>query len=156
MVDNKTIAAIATGTGGGIGVVRLSGMDALTIAAAVFSGNKAPQRMPGYTGTLGWVHDRDGVLDQAVLFVYRAPHSYTGEDVCELSCHGGSYLLQRVLGAVIEAGAVPAAPGEFTKRALLNGKLTLTEAEAVAQLIAAESRQAAGAALDAYDGALFH
>lgn len=155
MTDNKTIAAIATGSGGGIGVVRLSGKAALHITDSIFTGKKSPLDMHGYTGTLGRVHDRHGELDEAVLFVYRAPHSYTGEDVCELSCHGGSFILGKVLAAAVEAGAVPAGAGEFTKRAFLNGKLTLTQAEGVAQLVSGESRQAVRAALEAHDGALW-
>ncbi|MEG0852600.1 MAG: tRNA uridine-5-carboxymethylaminomethyl(34) synthesis GTPase MnmE [Angelakisella sp.] len=156
MTENRTIAAIATGCGGGIGVVRLSGKDAISITDSIFSGKKSPLDMKGYTGALGRVHDSKGELDEAVLFVYRAPHSYTGEDTCELSCHGGSFILEKVLAAAIEAGAVPAGAGEFTKRAFLNGKMTLTQAESVAQLIAGESRQAVRAALEAHDGALFH
>lgn len=155
MTDNRTIAAIATGSGGGIGVVRLSGRDALNITSSIFAGKKSPLEMQGYTGTLGRVHDRRGELDQAVLFVYRAPHSYTGEDVCELSCHGGGFILGKVLAAAVEAGAVPAGAGEFTKRAFLNGKMTLTQAESVAQLVAGENRQAVRAALEAHDGALW-
>ncbi|MEG0540952.1 MAG: GTPase, partial [Angelakisella sp.] len=155
MTENRTIAAIATGCGGGIGVVRLSGKDAISITDSIFSGKKSPLDMKGYTGALGRVHDSKGELDEAVLFVYRAPHSYTGEDTCELSCHGGSFILEKVLAAAIEAGAVPAGAGEFTKRAFLNGKMTLTQAESVAQLIAGESRQAVRAALEAHDGALF-
>lgn len=154
MTDHKTIAAIATGSGGGIGVVRLSGQNAISITNSIFKGKKSPLEMPGYTGTLGRVRDHQGELDEAVLFVYRAPHSYTGEDVCELNCHGGSFILARVLAAAVEAGAVPAGAGEFTKRAMLNGKLTLTQAESVAELIAGESRQAVRAALEARDGAL--
>lgn len=155
MTENRTIAAIATGTGGGIGIVRLSGPEAISITGSIFHGKKSIAEMKGYTGALGRVRDDGGELDEAVLFLYRGPHSYTGEDVCELCCHGGSFLLERVLVAAVKAGAVPAAAGEFTKRALQNGKMTLTEAESVAELIAGESRQAVGAALAAMDGALF-
>lgn len=152
---SDTIVAIATGTSGAMGVVRLSGPQALTVAGQLWSGKRTPGQMAGYTAALGRVRDRSGELDEAVLTVFRAPHSYTGEDVCELSCHGSRYLLEQVVAAAIAAGARPAAAGEFTRRALQNGKLTLTEAEAVAELIASESRQAARAALEAKDGLLF-
>lgn len=154
-MQHETIAAIATAAGGGVGIVRISGKDAINITESIFHGKKSPQDMPGYTGTLGKVHDAQGELDEAVLFVYRAPHSYTGEDCCELSCHGSSYILQRVLAAAVAAGARPAGAGEFTRRALLNGKLTLTQAEAVAGLVAAEGRQSARAALEMRDGLLW-
>ena len=155
-MERQTIAAIATGAGGGIGVVRISGPEALRITDRIFKGKKSPLDMKGYTGCLGRVHDGEGDLDEAVLFVYRAPHSYTGEDVAELSCHGSAFLLEKVLAAAIGAGAVPAGRGEFTKRAFLNGKMTLPQAESVVDLVAGESRQAARAALQARDGALFH
>ena len=155
MKFNSTIAAVATGTGGGIGVVRISGEKAIEIADKIWHGRRKVIDMPGYTGALGKVSDKDGELDEAVLFVFRAPRSYTGEDVVELSCHGGAYVLQKVLSAALAAGAMPAGAGEFTKRAFLNGKMTLTQAESVTQLIAGESRQAVTAALHVKDGALF-
>ena len=130
-MSHSTIAAIATGTGGGVGMIRLSGPEAFSIAAAVFSPRnpaRDPRTMPGYTGALGTVQDAAGILDEAVLFIYRAPHSYTGEDVAELSCHGGPFVLSKVLSALVAAGAQPAAAGEFTRRALQNGKMSLTEA----------------------------
>ena len=155
---SETIAAIATPPGvGGIGVVRLSGPEALAVAGRVarLAGGKRPETMPGYTCAYGRAVDALGEIDEVVLTVFRAPHSYTGEDVAELSAHGGTYLLERVLRACCEAGARPAAAGEFTKRAFLNGKLDLTRAEAVADLISAQGRQAARAALAARDGALY-
>ena len=156
--DESTIAAIATGTGGGIGILRISGPEALKVAAAIFRPRregKSPLTMAGYTGALGRVISQGEELDEAVLFVYRAPHSYTGEDSAELCCHGGAFVLEEALAAAVAAGARPAAAGEFTKRAYLNGKMTLTQAESVADLIAGESRQAVRAALRARDGALF-
>lgn len=155
VTDSRTIVAIATGTGGGIGIVRLSGGAAFQIADQLFLGSRPVAEMRGYTGQLGRVHDGRGDLDQAILFAFHAPYSYTGEDVCEISCHGGAYILERVVQAAVALGAFPAAPGEFTRRALLNGKMTLTEAESVAALIAGESRQAVRAALAAYDGQLY-
>ncbi len=158
MTEQSTIAAIATGTGGGIGILRISGPRALEVAAAIFRprrADKSPLTMAGYTGALGRVVDRGEELDEAVLFVYRAPHSYTGEDGAELCCHGGRFVLEQALAAAVAQGARPAAPGEFTKRAYLNGKMSLTQAESVADIIAGESRQAVRAALRARDGALF-
>jgi len=151
-----TIAAIATAQGAaGIGVVRVSGPQALPICDRIFKGEKALNDLAGYTAAYGRVGDDGEDIDECVALVFRAPKSYTGEDTVELSCHGGSYVLQRVLSAVFQAGARPAQPGEFTKRAFLNGKIDLTQAEAVSQLIAAKGQQAAAAALAARDGALF-
>jgi tRNA modification GTPase len=102
----------------------------------------------------GKVYDGDTPIDDAVALVFRAPKSYTGEDVVEISCHGGLYILKRVLRAVLNAGAIPAEGGEFTKRAFLNGKLDLSEAEAVMALISASGEEARAATLNALDGAL--
>ena len=111
----KTIAAIATPAApAGLGVVRISGAEALTVAGRVFrpaGKGKSLEETPGYTALYGHVYDNEGDIDDCVALVFRAPHSYTGEDVAELSCHGGLYLLRRVLRAVIAAGAAPAAAG---------------------------------------------
>ncbi len=156
---NHTIAAISTPAGSaGLGVVRLSGPQALTIAGRVFrpaDPKKSPESLPGYTAAYGRVFDKDGAIDECVLLCFRAPHSYTGEEVAEFSCHGGRYILQQVLRACLEAGAVPAGPGEFTRRAFLNGKMDLTQAESVMDLIAADGSLAAQTALAARDGAVF-
>lgn len=157
MADKSTIAAIATGTGGGVGMIRLSGPKAFLVADRVFHARnpqKSPLTMPGYTAALGRVTDEGGTLDEAVCTVYRAPHSYTGEDVVELTCHGGAYVLKKVLASTLEAGASLAEPGEYTRRALLNGKMTLTEAEGVVDIIAAENDQSLRAAQGALEGAL--
>ena len=109
-----TIAAIATATGGGVGMVRLSGPQAFAVAGRVFrpmNPAKSPETMPGYTGAFGRVYQGEQLLDEAVLFVYHAPHSYTGEDVAEFCCHGGEFVLSQVLAAVIAAGARPAEAG---------------------------------------------
>lgn len=154
---NHTIAAIATPqAAGGIGVIRISGPKALQIADAVF---QAASGLPlaqskGYRAHFGRVFHESGPIDEAIALVFRAPHSYTGEDVVELSCHGGLFLLQQALRAVFQAGASPAAAGEFTRRAFLNGKMDLTQAESVMGLIGAQGSQAARAALSAHDGAL--
>ena len=156
----KTIAAISTAPAvGGIGVIRISGEQAIEIAQSVFrplSTKKCLSEMKGYTAAFGYVHTPDNTkLDECVALVFRAPHSYTGENVVELSCHGGLFLLKKVLEAVYAAGAVPAEAGEFTKRAFLNKKIDLTEAEAVASIIAAHSDASAAAAVSAKDGVLF-
>ena len=157
MLNSTTIAAISTAQGeGGVGVIRISGGDAIATADKVFKNinNRKLSDMRGYTAAFGKVFSNGEPLDEAVALVFRAPHSYTGEDVVELSCHGGVFITKQVLRAVIEAGASPAQAGEFTKRAFLNGKLDLTEAEAVADIISAKNRSAARAALSVKDGVL--
>ena len=156
-LQNNTVAAISTPLGvGGIGVIRVSGPDAFSVTEAIFapvSGKKLTEQK-GYTAHYGRLHDSDGEFDEAVVTLFRAPHSYTGEDVTEISCHGGLYLLQRCLRAVLDAGARLAEPGEFTKRAYLNGKLGLAQAESVMDLIGSSGKQAARAALAGRDGVL--
>lgn len=154
---SNTIAAISTAQGeGGIGVIRISGESAIEIADKIFKNinNKKLTDMKGYTAAFGKVIFGGEEIDEAVALVFRAPHSYTGENVVELSCHGGVYVTARVLRAALDSGARPAEPGEFTKRAFLNGKMDLTEAEAVADIISARSKSAARAALCVKDGAL--
>lgn len=154
----STIAAISTAQGqGGIGVIRVSGEQAFTIVDKIFksvSGKKIMD-IKGYTALFGHIYNNEEVLDEAVLLKYVAPKSFTGENVVEISCHGGMYITKEVLNAVIMAGASLAEPGEFTKRAYLNGKMDLTEAESVMDIISAKSKSAARAALFVKDGALF-
>lgn len=154
---NDTIAAIATpAAAGGIGIVRISGAEAIAVADRIFE----PVRKCSLTGSKGYrayfghIVDGEETLDEAVCLVFRAPHSYTGEDVAEISCHGGMYITRRVLEAAIHAGARPAEAGEFTKRAFLGGKMDLSAAEAVMSMVSAQGEQAAKAALTALDGAL--
>lgn len=139
----KTISAIATPQGaGGIGIIRISGDRALSVADAVFHAvSKAKlSELPGMRALYGTVVDRKGtVIDEAVALVFRAPHSYTAEDVVELQCHGGSAVLRRVLARTYEGGAAPAERGEFTKRAFLNGRLDLTQAAAVMDVVNAKT-----------------
>ena len=155
---SNTIAAIATPAAvGGISVIRISGEEAHQIADRVFTalnGEKLAGRK-GYTAAFGHVHDHGEVLDQAVALVFNEPYSYTGENVVELSCHGGLYLTKEILRVIIEAGARPAQAGEFTKRAFLNGKMSLSQAEAVTDLIAAQGKEAARAAQTQLSGALY-
>ncbi len=153
----KTISAISTANGiGGIGVIRISGQSAIETADRVFkaaSGKKLCE-LKGYTAAYGKICDEGEEIDEAVALVFRAPHSYTGEDVVELSCHGGLYVTKRVLRVVLKNGAYPAEAGEFTKRAFLNGKTGLTEAEAVMDIISARGAQSARAALSCMEGKL--
>ncbi len=141
----KTIAAISSPQGeGGIGVIRISGPQALTLAEKVFRPVTAKKisEAEGYTAHFGHIATADGqTIDEAVVTIFRAPKSYTGEDVAEISCHGGRFVTKEVLRAVISAGAHHAEAGEFTKRAFLNGKMDLAEAESVMGLIAAKGRE---------------
>ena len=156
---SHVIAAISTPAGAaGLGVVRLSGDDAVSVAARLFrpmDANRPLTALKGYTAAYGHVYDTDGDIDDCVALVFRAPHSYTGEDVVELSCHGGRYILQRVLRACFAAGAKPAQAGEFTRRAFVSGKMDLTGAESVMDLIAAEGKLAAQTALTAREGGIY-
>lgn len=149
----STIAAIATPhAAGGISVIRISGTDALSVADRIFQSEhgKIPSQMKGYTCAYG----RLAGLDDGIVTVFRAPHSYTGEDVAELSCHGGIYMTQQILDAVLHAGAVPAEAGEFTRRAFCNGKLSLTQAEAVMDVISASGSRELQFANAMRDGAM--
>lgn len=154
----STIAAISTGqAAGGIGVVRISGENALSVADRIFktvSGIKL-EKLSGYKAAFGKVFFEEKCVDEAVALVFKAPKSYTGEDVVEISCHGGLLVTKQVLRAALANGAVPAEAGEFTKRAFLNGRMDLTRAESVMSIISAKSEQAKSAALNTLDGALY-
>lgn len=154
----STVCAIATPAAvGGISVIRISGDRAAEIAASVFrpASGRSAEELSGYQAAYGRIYDGDERLDDGVLLMFRAPHSYTGEDCAEISCHGGLYVTKRVLSACIKAGAEPAGAGEFTKRALLNGKLSLTQAEAVADIISAEGGQQLNCSNIQHEGALY-
>ena len=142
MMQQDTICAIATAQGGAIGVIRVSGPEAITITSKIFipiAGKALDERKP-YTLTFGKIQTAEGeVIDEVLVSVFRAPHSYTGEDSTEISCHGSSYILQQVMKRLIESGCRTALPGEYTQRAFLNGKMDLSQAEAVADLIASSS-----------------
>lgn len=153
----STIAAIATGNApGGIGVIRISGDDALEIAGRVFKPMDSSDitQLKGYRAKLGNIICDGEEIDNAVALVFRGPKSYTGEDTVELSVHGGMLLVQKTLKAVLDSGAVPAEAGEFTKRAFLNGKMDLTQAESVAELIAAQGDESLRASFNALQGSL--
>lgn len=156
-ISSSTVAAIATPNApGGIGIIRISGDKALEIASRVFIPvSKAEiKSSKGYKAYFGDIVAGKEKIDEGVCLVFKAPHSYTGEDVAEINCHGGLFVTKQVLRAVIEAGAEPAGPGEFTKRAFLNGKMDLAESESVMSLISASGRQAASCALNTLEGKL--
>ena len=158
-MSNSTIAAISTAQGeGGIDVIRISGSRAIEIADKVFKSvnSKKLRGLKGYSAAFGHIVKDGEIIDECVATVFREPKSYTGEDVVELSCHGGLFITREVLRIVLGEGAILAQAGEFTKRAFLNGKMDLTEAEAVADIISAKSKTAARAALCAKEGALWN
>ena len=155
---SSTICALATPPGaGGIAVVRVSGPEAYAVVGEIFTPRNPAKQVAeakGYTAMLGHYHLRGEEMDETIALFFRAPHSYTGEDVIELSVHGGNAMAQGLLEALYLAGAAPAGPGEFTRRALENGRMSLTQAEAVMEIISAEGRQGAALAKSALDGAL--
>lgn len=156
---SQTIAAIATASApGGIGVVRISGHDAKKIADKVFkskSGKKLTEAA-GYTAAFGHILEQNVPTYECVALVFNSPKSYTGEDVVEFSCYGGMYVIRAVLRIVLENGARMAEAGEFTRRAFENGKIGLTEAEAIMDIIGASGENAAKAAITAHSGALYN
>lgn len=142
--DSTTVAAVSTPYGrGGIAVIRISGPDAVPIAEKLFvpGGSMRFSEMEPNRMVWGHIYYMEESIDDGMAVVFRAPHSYTGEDTVEISCHGGIYLTQKVLESVFLCGAQPAGPGEFTKRAFLNGKLGLSQAEAIIDLIDAQSME---------------
>lgn len=153
----KTIAAVATGNSvSGIGVIRISGDRAIEIAQKVFKAlDGTPlSELKGYTAKYGKVYSNGESFDNAVALVFRNPKSYTGEDVVELSVHGGIFIVEKTLETVLAAGAEPAQAGEFTKRAFLNGKIDLAQAEGVAALISAQGQEAAKVSFNLLRGSL--
>ena len=140
--DHDTIAAPATAAGGALAVIRISGEEALRICDRIFRGRKPLAAAAGYTVHYGEIVDDGRVLDDVLVTVFRAPRSYTGEDAAEISCHGSQYIVSEILRLLTASGARMAGPGEFTIRAYLAGKLDLSQAEAVADIIASSSRAA--------------
>ena len=139
----KTICALATGGGmSAIAVIRVAGKDAFVLCDKVFKGKNGKQlaHQKGYTIHFGEIHLNGNVLDEVLVSVFRGPHSYTGEDTLEISCHGSTFIQQEILAALYSTGIQPAKPGEFTLRSFLNGKMDLSQAEAVADLISSENR----------------
>ena len=143
MNQEECICALATPAGGAIGIIRLSGNNAITITDQVFTAanGKSLEEAKPYTLHYGEIKDKDGnTIDDVLVSVFRAPHSYTGENSTEISCHGSRYILQQVLHRFTEVGCRQAEPGEYTRRAYLNGKMDLSQAEAVADLIASTNK----------------
>ena len=140
-IVHTTICAISTPYGsGGIAVIRVSGEAAIGIVDTLFRGRKPLLEAKAYTVHYGEIVKDEEVLDQVLVSIFRAPHSFTGEDVVEIACHGSMYIQQTLLQWLVDAGCQLAKAGEFTQRAFLNGKMDLTEAEAVADLIAAQTK----------------
>ena len=158
MNKQNTICAIATATGGALGIIRVSGPETISIADSIFTPvgsdkRKLQERQP-YTLAFGRITDGSGnIIDEVLISIFRAPHSYTGEDSVEISCHGSSYILQQVMQLLMKNGCTPAAPGEYTQRAFLNGKMDLSQAEAVADLIASHSEASHRIAMNQMRGA---
>lgn len=158
MFKEDTIAAITTGmTNAGVGIIRISGDQACEVADKVFHAeNKEKQasNMKSYTAAFGKVYDGEKIIDEAILLVMKAPHTYTCEDVCELQCHGGIVVLRKILDIVLKNGARAAEPGEFTKRAFLGGRIDMSQAESVMSLINAKNDFAAKTSVDQLQGRL--
>lgn len=156
MNRDTTIAAIATSPGvGAIAVIRISGVEAIKICEKLFVPTKKGKKLsnePAYTIHHGKIVDKDKVIDHVLVSLFKAPHSYTGEDVLEISCHGSTLIQQQILELLIANGATYAQPGEFTLRAFLNGKMDLSQAEAVADLISSSSEAARRVAIDQMRG----
>lgn len=144
MLNNNTICAIATAPGGAIGIIRISGPKAISIADRIFrpvGSTLSLSERKAYTLAFGnIVNANNDVVDEVLVSIFRAPHSYTGENSVEISCHGSAYVLQQVMLLLTENGCSPAGPGEFTQRAFLNGKMDLSQAEAVADLISSTNK----------------
>ncbi|MBP8623036.1 tRNA uridine-5-carboxymethylaminomethyl(34) synthesis GTPase MnmE [Bacteroides sp.] len=141
-MNQDTICAIATAQGGAIGTIRISGSQAITITNRIFAPARTGKQLidqKAYTLTFGRIYDETELVDEVLVSLFRAPHSYTGEESVEITCHGSYYILQQVMQLLIRNGCRMAQPGEFTQRAFLNGKMDLSQAEAVADLIASSS-----------------
>ena len=153
-----TIAAIATAMApSGIGIVRISGPEAVAVADRLYRGKKKEKKladMKSHTIHYGWIVEKEQILDEVLVMLMRGPHSYTGEDTVEIDCHGGVLAVKRVLEAVLHAGARIADPGEFTKRAFLNGRIDLSQAEAVMDVISAKSEYALQSSVSQLQGSV--
>ena len=156
VIGAETIAAISTPAGeGAIALVRISGPNAISIGGKIFRGKEAPAKFASRLQHLGEVVSESGnLIDQVMMSIHRAPASYTGEDLVEISCHGGTLVTAKILEACLRAGARAARPGEFTERAFLNGKMDLTQAEAVIDLIRARTDLALRSATEQLEGKL--
>ena len=154
-MKKDTIAAISTGmTNSGIGIVRISGSEALEAADRVYKGKIKISEAPSHTIHYGHISDGDEIIDEVLVTVMRAPRTFTGEDTVEINCHGGTFVVRRVLETVLKNGVRPAEPGEFTKRAFLNGKMDLSQSEAVMDLISSQNEYALQSSVHQLKGSL--
>ena len=156
--QSGTIAAIATAvSSSGIGIVRISGEEALAVLSRIFYPAKRElnvMELPSHTVTYGHIYDGETMIDEVLVIYMRHPHSYTAEDTVEIDCHGGVYVTRRILETVIRHGARLAEPGEFTKRAFLNGKMDLTQAEAVGEIISSRNAYALHTSVEQLKGSV--
>ncbi len=159
MFDTDTIAAISTAVSeSGIGIIRISGPEAIKTADVIFRGKNPDfslEKVPGYTMHYGFIYDEDQPVDEVLVSVFRAPRSYTAEDTVEINCHGGIYAMRRVMQTVLKQGVRPASPGEFTKRAFLNGRIDLTRAQAVMDIITSKNEYALKGSLNTLKGSVY-
>ena len=154
-MERETIAAISTGmTNSGIGIVRISGEEAFPAADRIFRGREKVSDVKSHTIHYGHIYDGEEEIDQVLVMAMRAPHTYTGEDTIEINCHGGTFVVRRVLETVLKNGVRPAEPGEFTKRAFLNGKMDLSQAEAVSDLITSRNEYARKSSISQLKGSV--
>ena len=155
MYKSDTICAVATGLGrSAIGIIRVSGPEAIAIVDKVFVGKKHISEMKSFTASYGRICDGDKVLDEAIVLVMKGPKTYTTEDTVEIDLHGGPYALRRVMELLIASGVRVAEPGEFTKRAFLGGRIDMTEAEAVMDVINAETERSLSTSVNQLSGKL--
>ena len=151
----ESICAPASSGRGAIAIIRLSGEDCLSICERVFfpaNVNARLSEQKGYTILYGEIRSENEIIDDVLLSIFKSPHSYTGEDSVEISCHGSTYIQHKIIELLIKNGAIPAGPGEFTQRAFLNGKMDLSQAEAVADVIASSNAAAHKLALNQMRG----
>lgn len=157
-MKTETIAAIASAmTNSGIGIIRISGEDAFDVIDKIYrpkKGNKLLSQCKSHTIHYGHIYDEDEIIDEVMVLLMRAPNSYTREDTVEIDCHGGTLVMRRILEVVLKNGARPAEPGEFTKRAFLNGRIDLSQAESVMDVISSKNDFALKSSMQQLNGAL--
>ena len=158
-MKTDTIAAIATAmSNSGIGVIRISGEDAVKIADKIYrskNGKKNLSNQKTHTIHYGYIFDEDFLIDEVMVLIMRAPHSFTAEDTIEIDCHGGMLVMNKIFETILKNGARVAEPGEFTKRAFLNGRIDLTKAEAVMDLIESQNDYALKSSIDQLKGSVY-
>ena len=154
-MKKDTIAAISTGmTNSGIGIVRISGEEAFQIIDRIYKGKEQLSQAGSHTIHYGFIKDKEETIDEVLVSIMRSPRTFTGEDTVEINCHGGTFVVRRVLETVIKHGARPAEPGEFTKRAFLNGKMDLSQAEAVIDVITSQNEYALKSSMSQLKGSV--